>query len=1078
MAQYDLNLRDYWRTVRKRKFIVLFTAASMGFFSLVWALVGQPPPIYKTSVSIKIEKTGSLTGLYSQTFPWSSTNYLETQASVIKSYIILESVAKKLNLIPANLTSEQIRTNGDYLKVILDLKANVTTEQEGNTDIITIYVTSEDPRFAQLFANTIAQAYKEEHLVDINKRTFDAKTFIENQLNIVRDKVTKSEEAVRDYRETSKIISIDAQSASSLAQSSKLQAQYDLDTATLQKVNTVLQALATAEDRSLTSKSSFYFEEATPIYKNLNDKLVQLMLERDTLLITYTEAFPQIHEIKNQAHEIITSMRSQLSSQKKNLESNVTNLKQQIGAADEQLRLLPEKGLELVRFEREAAVNREVYSLLQKKYQEALIQDAEKIEEVKVVRPALEPTTPVNPPKVVSHTTIGLIIGLIMGIVFAFIMETFDTSFEAIEEVEEFLGVRVLGIIPQVNHDELKAILQDKYSRTADEDTIKKTNRLISHFLPSSTSAENYRALRTNLNFLNLDKSIKSIVFTSSSPEEGKTTVAVNLAITMAQGGSKVLLIEGDLRRAVIAKLFGIEPVPGLADVILGNYEWRTVVRTITDFITGKMTMDEIMLTPGMDNLHIITGGSHSPNPAELVSSKLVPEIIKQASSEYDIILIDAPPVLAATEASIWSSVADGAIIVYQVGKIARGALKRAKAQLDHVGARIFGVVLNGLKADISPDFAYRDKKYYYYYGDQTLRKSSLAEMIVALPQTVTDYLKSIVSKASVKWQARPPDAADSPAPPPAAAPAPVAAPAPAVEAETELVHHEEAQKATEEKPQGKISRLKIVILLFALLFLVVGIMFQTGVIQYDVKNILPRGEPQRPTGVEKTTSQENAQLPASAVQPAPQPQSISIEEKKPVPESIQPPAAPAQTAPPKESMTPQAVLPKAADDKDWGVILYVKDKTNIRADRSIESRIRGQLEPGQKIKADFLEDDWYAVFKVKETKHDAKRALGYVYAPRLLPPEAIQAQATVPQTAEDWGVILYVKDKTNIRAGRSIESRIRGQLEPGQKIKADFLEDDWYAVFKVKETKRDIKRALGYVHSPRLFPVDAAKKD
>src|SRR5208337_1968894 len=115
----------------------------------------------------------------------------------------------------------------------------------------------------------------------------------------------------------------------------------------------------------------------------------------------------------------------------------------------------------------------------------------------------------------------------------------FDTSFEAIEEVEAFLGVRVLGIMPQINHDELKATLQEKYSKAVDEETIRKTNRLISHFLPTSTSAENYRALRTNLNFLNLDKSIKTIVFTSSSPEEGKTTVAVNLAITMAQGGNK-----------------------------------------------------------------------------------------------------------------------------------------------------------------------------------------------------------------------------------------------------------------------------------------------------------------------------------------------------------------------------------------------------------------------------------------------------------------------------------------------------------------------------------------------------------
>ncbi|MGD1152461.1 MAG: polysaccharide biosynthesis tyrosine autokinase [Syntrophales bacterium] len=944
MAQYDLNLRDYWRTIRKRKFIVLFTMVSMGFFSLVWALLGQPTPIYKTSVSIKIEKTGSLTGLYSQTFPWSSTNYLETQASVIKSYIILETVAKRLNLIPANLSSEQIRSNSEYLKIIIDLKSKVETEQEGNTDIITINVTAEDPKYAQRFANTIAQVYNEEHLLDINKRTFEAKKFIGNQLNIVKEKVAKSEDAVRDYRQTSKLISLDAQSAATLAQSSKLQAAYDLDTSTLQKINAVEKILASAENKYLTSKTAFYFDEATPIYKSMNDRLVQLMLERDTLLLTYTENFPQIQEIKKQLHEIIESMKSQLSSQKRSLEANTRNLNQQITVTDEQLRKLPEKGMELLRFEREAAVNREVYTLLEKKYQEALIQDAEKIEEVKIVKPALEPTTPINPPKTAANTAIGTIIGLIMGIVFAFIMETFDTSFEAIEEVEEFLGVRVLGIIPQVNHDELKAILQEKYSKTVDDETIKKTNRLISHFLPTSTSAENYRALRTNLNFLNLDKSIKTIVLTSSSPEEGKTTVAVNLAITMAQGGSKVLLIEGDLRRAVIAKLFGIEPVPGLADVILGNYEWRSVVRTITDFITGKMSMDEIMQTPGMDNLHIITGGSPAPNPAELVSSHLVPELIKQASSEYDIILIDAPPVLAATEASIWSSLGDGAIIVYQVGKIARGALKRAKAQLDNVGARIFGVVLNGLKADISPDFAYRDKKY-YYYGDKNLQRPSLTAQIAAIPEIVRGYLKSIISKVSVKGEA----------------PAPIAAPATAPAAETEPIQQEDAQKVTAEKPQVTISRSKIVILLFALLFLILGILYQTGVIQYDVKNIFRWAESPKPAN----------------------------EEKKPVPEIIQPPATAVQSTPTKEAVQAQATGTQTA--KDWGVILYAKDRTNIRADRSINSEVRGKLEPGQKVKADFLQDEWYAVFDPTETKRDEKGALGYVYSPRLSPPEAIK---------------------------------------------------------------------------------------
>jgi hypothetical protein len=398
---------------------------------------------------------------------------------------------------------------------------------------------------------------------------------------------------------------------------------------------------------------------------------------------------------------------------------------------------------------------------------------------------------------------------------------------------------------------------------------------------------------------------------------------------------------------------------------------------------------------------------------------------------------------LAATEAAILGSLVDGAIIVYQVGIIARGALKRAKAQLDHVGVRILGVVLNGLKADISPDFAYRDKKYYYYYGDKKPERPSLKDRIIAFPETVTHYLKSIISKVSVKREA--------PAPlSPPVIPA-IAAPAPAIEAETEPIQQEDAQKVTAEKSEVKISRSKIVILLLALMFMILGILYQTGVVQYDFENILPWLESLKPV----------------------------VEEKKPVPESIQPPATAGQSAPAKDALPTQAAVSKATDDKDWGVILYVKDRTNIRADRSINSRITAKLEPGQKVKADFLEDEWYAVFDPTETKRDEKGALGYVYSPRLSPPEAIQAQqATVPQSAKDWGIIFYVKDRTNIRADRSINSKVRGTLEPGQKVKADFLEDEWYAVFKIKETKRDIKRALGYVYSPRLSPLEAAGKN
>ena len=743
---YDLNLREYWRTIRKRKGIVIFTIVMMTGFSFIFSILGRPVPIYKTSASVKVEKSETVTGLYIQSVSASSTNYMETQMAMIKSYFIMELVAKKMGSIPPEVSSDEVRNNPKYLSTILALKGRVETEQEGNSDIINITVASDDPQYAQRLANTVAQVYKERHALDLNRRMTEAKKFIESQVVVTREKLQKSEEAIRDFRETNRMVSLDSQSSGLVSQFSGLQATNDRDLVTLSKINNIAKLLARAEDSPLSSKTIFYFEEAAAPYRSLNDRLVQLMLERDILLINYTENFPQVVEIKKQLHEIITSMSSQLQAQQQNLSQTVILAKKQLKNLDDQLKSLPAKGLELARLEREVSVNREIYTMLEKQYQESLIREAEKLDEVQIVKPALEPSKPINPPKTEATAGLGLIIGIILAVVFAFVVETFDTSIGAVEDVEEFLGARVLGVIPHVNFDELKMTLKEKLAKDVDSDQLWRIGRMISHFAPKTTSAESYRALRTNINFVKLEKDVKTIVFTSSSPQEGKTTVSTNLAITMAQAGNKVLLIDGDFRRPVVSKIFGIPSLPGLTDVILGNYKWRDVVRSITDLMTGKMTMDELMVTPGLDNLYIMTCGTIAPNPSELVSSRINTDVINESHEEYDFVIIDAPPILAATDAAIWGTKADGVVLVYQVGKIARGALKRAKSQLDNVKARIIGVVLNGLKAEISPDYEYHDK-YYYYYGSEHKKTLTLGGKILSWPELAIKYLKDLPAK-------------------------------------------------------------------------------------------------------------------------------------------------------------------------------------------------------------------------------------------------------------------------------------------------------------------------------------------
>ena len=195
------------------------------------------------------------------------------------------------------------------------------------------------------------------------------------------------------------MVSLDAESSALAARLNTLRTAHDRDLGTLGRIGEIVKLLDQAEGSPLSSKNVFYFEEASAPYKSLNEKLVQLMLERDLLLINYTDDFPQVIEIKKQIAEIVTGLKAQLAAQRQALSQNIRETKRTIGGLDEALHELPEKGLELARLERDASINRELFTQLEKQYQESQIQHAEKLEEVQIVKPALEPTSPMNPPK-------------------------------------------------------------------------------------------------------------------------------------------------------------------------------------------------------------------------------------------------------------------------------------------------------------------------------------------------------------------------------------------------------------------------------------------------------------------------------------------------------------------------------------------------------------------------------------------------------------------------------------------------------------------------------------------------------
>ena len=725
MAQYDINLREYWRILKKRKFIVFFVGIVLGVFSTAFAVLKAPTPIYTSVCSIKFEKETTVEGLYAKTITWSGGDDIETQISVIKSYTIFEKVAQRLGLIPKTTLPVDSPAKGNLARVVDDLQSKVEVTRQGMTNILNIQVKHTEPAFAQKLANTVAATYKDLHSEVQMKRTLEAIKYIEDQLVQVRQRLREAEEEFNRFTQNNQLLSIDIQSEKLLARSQDVQNG-------IRKVvenKGELQSMVARLDKFIASPSgqgNFYTAKATAQYQSANDSLTELQLRRETLLKDFTPLHPEVVDVGRKILEGARKMRLLLLSQIGDLEKQEGDARSELQELDSKSSALMEKKLEYDRLKRKVELYNDMTTLLERKNQEALIKKAEKPEEVTVVRPALFPAEPINPPRTATTGAMGLVIGLVLGLIAAFIVETFDTSIGAIEDVEETLKTRVLGVIPQADTKELHDSFKEKLPEGMAELSPVHMVNMVAHYVPKSMMAESFRGLRTNLQFKDAANEIKTIAVTSASPQEGKTIVSVNLAITMAQAGMKTLLIGSDMRKPMIARVFGVEQTPGLSEILLGNCPWRDAVQTVTDMIVGKMPLDEVLLTPGLDNLHLIAAGSIPPNPAELMESKRLKEFIEEAKSEYDLILFDSPPILSTADAAILSSKMDGVLLVYRLGTVSRGLLKRSTAQLEQVNCRILGVILNGMKPEVSPDF--QNFKYYNYYahGDEGKKKGQL----------------------------------------------------------------------------------------------------------------------------------------------------------------------------------------------------------------------------------------------------------------------------------------------------------------------------------------------------------------
>lgn len=713
MAQYEVTLRDYWRILRRRKGIVLFTAFLLGFFSFLIASIWKPQPLYRATSKVQINLHQNLTGLYLRTIAYNTGDAIETQQTIITSHPVLKRTAESLDLLSWARTAE------DTALVLNDLTLRIKTSQEGFTNIIALHATDAVPERARDLANHLARTYREYNYKKKNQQAVRHREFVEQQRASARIALEEAEDRVRAYREQSDLISIESQASVNLQGITTSEREVQRLQADHAAVGGMVEEMEKNEILSDETLQGASIRRVGQTFMALSRQLNNLKLQRDGLLVQFTQAHPTVRQVQVKIDQLGKDLMGELRQRRQALRRDLSTERNRLAELHDQYSLLPSRGLELSRLQREQALRQEVARVLEESYQEALIREADKVEEVDVLEWAQTPAKPVNPHHPLQRAIMGIILGLVLGVVFAVVAEALDTSIGTIEDVQQYTGTQVVGIIPFINVDDVRASLQRRGVDVSDERTVQRKAQLVAYFDPQSTIAETYRTLRTNIEFVTVEKGVKSLMVTSSMHYEGKSTTIANLSMTMAQLGKRTLLVDCDLRKPSTARLFGLDKEPGVTEVVVGNYKWQDVVRTVTDIVTGGMGMEDILQTQGISNLHIITSGAIPPNPAELLNSRRMTEFLDELRDAYDVILIDTPPILHVTDAAILGKKLDGALMVYKAGDVARTSLKRSTALLRAVDIELLGIVLNGIRAEMSSDYEDLGYNAYYAYGSE-----------------------------------------------------------------------------------------------------------------------------------------------------------------------------------------------------------------------------------------------------------------------------------------------------------------------------------------------------------------------
>lgn len=686
-----MELRIIWEIIKRRKWIIIQSFLIIALTSIIASFLITP--VYEASGKVLIKTSDTASSLLTNLGLGDISSILTGSETETETYIELATLEPVLSKVISKLqlrgSDENLLEPSELLKSNIILSTifpspHVELTQVSDTDLFEIEAKSSDPEEAAMIANTLAEVYIEENLKQRNKEYRSARRFIENQIKGVKADYLQVLTEIKKFKLREKTVNIEKETKVAIDNIAELMKEKEDNIIDISEIRVKIETLKVQLSRQSETVVSGSAISENPQIEMLKRTISELGLQLTGALTEKRLDHPDVVALKQKLKKAKAELKSEIDFFQES-SNDLQKLERELAASEVHLKgvnldidkylsllyTIPEKAFAQSQLELKLSVSQELYSTLLEYLYEIGIAEAMTLSDISLVETAAVPDIekPMSPNKVLNGT-IGCFLGLMFGFGLAFLMDYSDDTIKTHDEAKEH-GITILGTVPK-----FKKVGSPLISQKDSKDPI----------------CESYRTVRNSLKFAALDKTVNSLLITSSIENEGKSTTTVNLGISISREGKEVLLIDTDLRRPALHEILGVSNSIG-----------------ITTILTGEAKSEDTIKKIDIEGLSLLTSGPIPPDPGRMVESAKMRQLIKDLAQQFDTIILDSPPVLGSNDAIVMGGYVDSSILILESGKTSMRAFSQARELLKQANIEPIGTILNKARME-------RSGYYYYYY--------------------------------------------------------------------------------------------------------------------------------------------------------------------------------------------------------------------------------------------------------------------------------------------------------------------------------------------------------------------------